>query len=269
MICFPNAKINLGLSITEKRSDGMHNIESCFIPIPLFDILEIQPSNRFSIRNYGIPIPGRSDDNLILKAWKLLLSVRNDISPVKVLLYKNIPIGSGLGGGSSDAAFFLTAMNNIFSLGFSSVELQSLSLKVGADCPFFIKNRVSIASGMGNVFSYIENPVRGLHITIVFPNIQISSKESYSKIDKVSNSNLIKVLNNNKSMWKNELKNDFEEFVFNNFSSINTIKDELYREGAIYASLTGSGSAIYALSKKPISIKRFNDKYRVWSGRIE
>jgi len=195
-----------------------------------------------------------------------LLSVRKEIKPVKILLYKNIPIGSGLGGGSSNATFFLVAMNSLFSLGFSSDEIQFLSSKIGADCPFFVKNEVTFAKGVGNIFSSIENPVYGMHITIVFPNVHISSKDVYSKIKQVNISNLSTVLNNEKSTWKSELKNELEEIVFDDFSNIKKIKDLLYDSGALYASLTGSGSAIYALSDKPIDIKKIPNKYSVWSG---
>ncbi len=268
MISFPNAKINLGLSVIIKRADGMHDIETCYVPVPMFDILEILPSKSFDITYYGLPIPGNTNDNLIVKAWNELLSKKWNLAPVKVSLYKNIPIGSGLGGGSSNAAFFLKAVNNLLSLGFSTVELLNMSSKIGADCSFFINNKITFAEGIGNVFSPIENIVQGMFISIVFPDIHISSKEAYSKIEQFGNFDLIEVLGGKKSNWRSYLKNDFENVIFRKFPEIEKIKHALYDLGATYSSLTGSGSAVYAISEKPIDLNKFKDKYRVWTGIV-
>lgn len=268
MICFPNAKINLGLSVIKKRFDGMHNIETCYVPIPLSDILEIQQSDSFSLNHFGLPLSCKSDDNLIVKAWNLLSSVKKNIKPVEVCLYKNIPIGSGLGGGSSNAAFFLKSMNSLFSLGFSTSDLELLADRIGADCPFFIKNKATIATGKGNIFSPIENPVHGMFITVVFPNVHMSSRDAFSMIKPDENSNLITVLSGKRSSWKSDLKNDFEGIMVRIFPEMNNIKNLLYKSGAVYASLTGSGSALYALSAKPLNTKVFEDKYRVWTGIV-
>ncbi len=193
MICFPNAKINLGLSVTEKRADGMHNIETCYVPIPIFDILEIQPSKSFSLENMGLPLLDSINDNLIVRAWNLLSSVKN-IDPVKVCLYKNIPLGSGLGGGSSNAAFFLKAINELCSVGLSITDMELLATEIGADCPFFIRNETVMATGTGNIFSPNNNPVSGMFITVVFPQVHISSKDGFSKIDSKKSSKMITVL---------------------------------------------------------------------------
>ena len=268
MISFPNAKINLGLSVINKRADGMHDIETCYVPVPIFDILEILPSKSFDITYYGLPILGNPNDNLIVKAWNELLSEKRNLAPVKVSLYKNIPIGSGLGGGSSNAAFFLKAVNNLLSLGLSNVELQNMASKIGADCSFFINNKITFAEGIGNVFSPTENIVQGMFISIVFPDIPISSKGSYSKIEQFGDSDLIEVLVGKKSNWKSYLKNDFENTLFQDFPEIEKIKHTFYDLGATYSSLTGSGSAVYAISEKPIDLKKFKDKYRVWTGII-
>lgn len=269
MICFPNAKINLGLSVIEKRSDGMHNIETCFVPIPLFDILEILPSNNFSISHFGLPISGASNENLIVKAWNLLLSIKTNIHPVKVCLYKNIPVASGLGGGPSNAAFFLKEINQLFNLGFSSNDLELLAAKIGADCPFFIKNKTTIASGIGNIFTAIENPVSGMFVTVIFPHVRISTKGAFLKMKPKDSYNLIRILSGENFNWKNNLRNDFEEIIFKDFPEISYIKNLLYSSGAVYSSLTGSGSAVYALSSKPLDIKKFMDKYEVWTGIID
>jgi len=265
MICFPNAKINLGLSITEKRYDGMHNIETCYIPIPIYDILEIVESDSFSFVQSGILLPNNSKDNLIIKAWNLLSSITNDINPVNIYLHKNIPIGSGLGGGSSDAAFFLTSINSMQRLGLTTEELIKIASKIGADCPFFIHNKPIIATGIGNVFSPISNPVNNMYITVVFPNINISTKNAFSKIIPSKGHNLLAKLNGNNSTWRSNLKNDFEDIAFTKHPELNNIKTTLYKLGAIYASLSGSGSSIYALSAVPLNTTAFGEKYRVWS----
>jgi len=269
MICFPNAKINLGLSVLEKRTDGMHNIETCYIPIPLFDILEIKKSKDFSVTYFGLPIPGDYVDNIIVKAWNLLLSEKKNIHSVDVCLYKNIPIGSGLGGGSSNAAFFLMAMNKLLSLGFSNFDLERMAGEIGSDCPFFIVNESVIATGTGNKFSPIINPVGGMFITIVFPNINISSKDAYSKVRPAGNYILNTILSGERSSWKRDLKNDFEKTILHDFPEIEKIKGSLYNLGALYASLTGSGSAVYALSTKPLNTMVFEDQFTVWTGILD
>ena len=268
MIGFPVAKINLGLSVIEKRPDNMHNIETCYVPVPLFDVLEFYPSHKFSLKLYGLPLQGKPEENLVARAWNLVSSVIKDIIPVEVHLYKAIPPGSGLGGGSSDAAFFLKALNSSFSLGFSVSDLELLAAEIGADCPFFIKNQASIATGTGNIFSTIGNPIPGMCITIVFPEIQVSTKAAYTKIIPIKKTSLIKVLRDKKSNWKNNLKNDFEEIIFRDFPEIEEIKNLLYNSGALYASLTGSGSAVYALSTKPIDTAVFRGRYKIWTGIV-
>ena len=265
MIYFPNAKINLGLSVIKKRNDGKHNIETCYVPVPLYDVLEVIPSKKFSLKQVGVPIDCNPNNNLITKAWKLLLEFNKDITPVDVCLFKNIPVGSGLGGGSSDAAFFIKAINNSCSLGLSLSDLEHIASKVGADCPFFINNSVTIAKGVGNIFSPIINPVSGMFITIVFPNISIFSKNAYADIKPQSSQNVSLLLNGCKSIWKHELKNDFESYATTKFPELLGIKDSLYEIGAIYVSLTGSGSAIFALSDKHLNTNIFKNKYKIWS----
>lgn len=269
MICFPNAKINLGLSVVEKRSDGMHNIETCFVPIPLYDILEILPSEKFSIEHFGLPIPEALSDNLIVRAWNLISSIKPNIPPVQVCLFKNIPIASGLGGGSSDAAFFIKEVNKLFDLGFSLVDMELLAAKVGADCPFFIENKTTLASGIGNKFTAIENPVSGMFVTVIFPQVQISTNDAFSKLNLKESTGLDKVLYDNPSTWKSNLKNDFEELVFKDYPEIYNLKNQLYKSGALYSSLTGSGSAIYALSREPLEIIELEENNTVWSGFID
>jgi len=265
MICFPNAKINLGLSVIERRPDGMHNIKTCYIPISIYDILEIQPSNKFSLVQSGLPLDCSANDNLINKVWNLLLNIKGDIKPVKVLLYKNIPVGSGLAGGSSDAAFFMKAINQLYSLNLSISELEILASKIGADCPFFIKNKPTIATGIGNIFAPLNNPIQNMYLAVIFPNKNISTKKAFGGIIPSKCLDLSLVINGKKPDWKNKLKNDFEAITMDNFPEIQIIKNALYKLGAMYVSITGSGSAIYALSSKPIDLSGLDNKYRVWS----
>ncbi len=265
MIYFPNAKINLGLSVLEKRPDGMHNIETCLIPISIHDVMEIQPSSSFSLVQLGLPLDCNAKDNLISKAWDLLLSIKKDIKPVRVLLYKSIPVGSGLGGGSSDAAFFLKAMNSIQSLGLTTTELEDLAVKVGSDCPFFIRNETAIATGIGNILRPVNNPIQNLYLTVVFPNLKILTTDAYGSVNSRISSDLSLAIVGNKLNWRNSLKNVFEEIAIEYFPEIQIIKNALYESGAIYVSLTGSGSALYALSTKPIAPNIFSNEYKVWS----
>ncbi len=272
MICFPNAKINLGLSIIDKRADGMHNIETCMMPVPVYDILEIKSSKEFSIVNSGIPISSNTEDNIISKTWEQLISINKKIPPVDVFLYKNIPIGSGLGGGSSDAAFFLKAINKLVSLQLSFEEMEGIMKRVGADSPFFIRNETAIATGVGDMLCPIENPLRNMYITIVYPNTIISTDKAYSRFEMyknelspVSTDCLRSIIAADINDWKNELKNDFEFLFLKDFPEISEIKDTLYNRGAIYSSLTGSGSAIYSVSSKPLNVDDLKGKYLTFS----
>ncbi len=263
MICFPNAKINIGLYVTGRRHDGMHNIETCFLPIPFYDILEIRKSKKFSIKCFGEEIP--ENENIILKAWDLINTIKKNIQPVEVILYKNIPVGAGLGGGSSDVAFFLKALNTYYSLKISFVKLERIASQLGADSSFFIKNIPVIASGIGNVFTPINNPVANKQITLVVPKFRMSTKEAYSIIKPTNRSNIISIIESSINDWNKTLINDFEEIVFEKFPQLNSIKSVLYEAGAFYASLTGSGSGIYALSEKQLNINHLKKDYAVWS----
>ena len=265
MICFPNAKINLGLSVKEKRIDNMHNIETCLLPIPLCDILEIKQADRFSLKILGLDIEGNERENSIVVAWEALLPESNKVQPVSVLLYKNIPAGSGLGGGSSDAAFFIKAINTLYSLDFTNEFMESLALEIGSDCPFFIQNKPVIATGIGNVFNEIKNPISNKYITVVFPKFSISTQSAYSKVVPSGDQSIDSVLQNGISEWKNLLRNDFENNVFIDFPELLEIKRLFYENGAEYASLTGSGSSIYAISLLPIKIEAIDADYNTWS----
>ncbi len=248
MLFFPNAKINIGLNITSKRADGYHNLESIFYPIALRDILEIIPSKQLCFVSTGLSIPVQ--DNLCLKAYELI-KIHYGITPVSIHLHKNIPIGSGLGGGSSDAAFTLIALNTIFELGLEKDELKKMASKLGADCPFFIENTPSLASGIGELLNPSDLDLSNYHLLVVKPDIFISTKKAFSAVvpqkPTLSLEEEIKI-----PIEKWTLKNDFEDSIFTQYPELLEIKKSLIRAGALYASMSGSGSSIYGIfSQKP------------------
>jgi len=268
MIVFPNAKINLGLAVTEKRSDGYHNLESIFIPIALCDALEIIPSQTFTIKNYGFTINGDIEQNLCYKAFKLL---QNDfrIPPVTIILHKNIPMGAGLGGGSSDAAFTLKTLNQLFDLNLSLSQLSHYAKLLGSDCNFFIENIPAFATEKGDVLTPLSFPFNEIYIVIVKNNIHISTSQAYQNIIPQKTSYSFKEIIEQVSFdeWKYYFFNDFEKSAFIQYPQLKSLKDFLYEQGAFYASMTGSGSAIYGLFKSEPYISL--DNTFVWKGKIE
>lgn len=254
MIAFPNAKINIGLNIIEKRKDGFHNIESIFYPIfDLVDILEIielktKSSPQFS--SSGISIPGEASFNLCLKAYNLLKE-EYDIPIVAIHLHKIIPIGAGLGGGSADAAFTLKLLNDLFKLNLSDEILIEYARKLGSDCAFFIKNKPLYAFGKGDEFEDINLNLSTYKIKIEYPSIHIGTAEAYKGIKPFkSKLQLKEIINQPINSWKKSIKNDFESSIFLNYPEIEQLKLKFYEEGAVYTSMTGSGSAVYGIFKK-------------------
>lgn len=259
MITFPNAKINLGLNITEKRPDGYHNLETIFYPVPLEDALEIHVQNnyqlstfnsqpvKFSLHQTGIEIIGNAEDNLVVKAY-LLLNKEFDLPPIDIHLYKHIPSGAGLGGGSSDAAFMLKLLNERFELKLTDKKLEEYAAKLGADCAFFIKNAPTYAEGIGNIFSSLSLSLKDYQILLVKPNIFVSTKEAFSLIKPHKPEYSLKeIITRPVSEWKEQMMNDFEASVFPQYPVIGKIKEKLYQNGAIYAAMSGSGSSVFGL----------------------
>jgi 4-diphosphocytidyl-2-C-methyl-D-erythritol kinase len=247
MLVFPNAKINLGLDIIEQRDDGFHNIESCFYPVPWFDALEVIESNKLNFSSSGLEIPG--ENNICLTAYELLKQ-DFDLPPVNIHLLKNIPIGAGLGGGSADGAFMLKLLNTKFSLNISEAKLQQYAARLGSDCPFFIDNTASFVEGTGDVFSSINMDLKGLFIAIVYPEIHIDTTRAYKDITPSVLKLALKDTLQNSPMkdWSDKITNDFEA---NASETVLEIKKYLYAQGALYASMTGSGSAVYGLYDAP------------------
>ncbi len=248
MISYPNAKINLGLNVVEKRSDGFHNIETLFVPyFGLADVLEIVYSDKPQMFQYGLKYNGDPYDNLCLKAYRLL-STSYKLPPVAIHLYKKIPVGAGLGGGSSDAAFTLMMLNRLFSLGIDREFLAGYANELGSDCSFFISNKPVMARGKGDVISPFDLDLSRYRIEIVNPGIFISTKEAYAGIvPAVPPVPLAEVLSRPVSEWKSLLANDFEKSIFTMYPRLADIKQSFYDRGAIYASMSGSGSSIYGI----------------------
>ena len=253
MIVFPNAKINIGLNIIEKRNDGFHNLESIFYPVnDLFDVLEVvkNSENQLKFSTSGIKIPGDFSTNLCVKAYQLLQQDFS-ISAVKIHLHKVIPIGAGLGGGSADAAFMLKMLNELFELNLTNNQLISYAKKLGSDCAFFINNKPVYAFHKGDDFEDVALDLSSYEIKIAYPNIHIATAEAYrGVIAKKSTTNLKTLIQTSIQTWKSTLKNDFEASIFLNFPKIEKAKNDMYQKGALYASMTGSGSAVYGIFKK-------------------
>jgi len=252
MLTFPNAKINLGLNITAKREDGYHDIESCFYPIPLEDALEIIPSDILKFSSTGIPIPGNSKDNLVLKAYHLI-NANYKIPAVEIILHKNIPMGAGMGGGSADGAFMLSLLDEYFKLNISTEKLETYALQLGSDCPFFIENKPKLVSGRGEIVKNTQLDLSGYYLALVYPDIHISTTEAYSGIIPQTPEASVKEIIEDYPIekWKGLLKNDFEEGIFDKHPQLNEIKNEFYEKGAIYSSMTGSGSTLFGIFKNP------------------
>jgi 4-diphosphocytidyl-2-C-methyl-D-erythritol kinase len=251
LIIFPNCKINLGLNITGKRADGYHNIETVFYPIQLKDVLEVVENpggTDFEFHSSGISIPGEQSKNLCRKAWQLLKKDFAFIPPIQTFLHKAIPIGAGLGGGSSNGAFTLQLLNQKFRLGLSAAELQQYALQLGSDCPFFIHNKPCMASGRGEILEPLQLDLHAYHIAIVNPGIHISTAWAFSQIapsDPLLP--LSDIVGRPIASWKDHLVNDFEAPVFREYPQIEELKKRLYADGALFASMTGTGSTVYGI----------------------
>ena len=258
MIVFPHAKINLGLKVTERRPDGYHNLETLFYPIGLTDILEVLPGSFFSFGSSGIPIDAGPDKNLAVKAYHLLKSAY-DLPPVRIHLHKAIPFGAGLGGGSSDAAFMLRLLNQMFGLGLSADTLRTCAAQLGADCPFFIENQPALGTGTGNELTPVSLDLSGFYFLLVKPPFGVSTAEAYRAIQPGKNEvPLSGCLNVPVENWKDFLVNDFEKPVFGMYPEIGRLKQLLYENGAIYASMSGSGSAVFGLFREKPDVGRYN-----------
>jgi len=254
MILFPKAKINLGLNVISKREDGFHNIESIFYPISLHDVLEVIPSDTagIDISITGIIPDGEPSENLVVKGYKEVAK-KFTIPGVKVHLHKNIPMGAGLGGGSSDAAEMVKMLNLLFNLSMSTGDMKTIVSNLGSDCAFFIEGLPSLATGKGELLERNDLDLSSYHIGIVYPNVHVNTREAYSGIIPASPVGPLQdIVKQNISFWKEYLMNDFELTVFSKYPQISEAKTYLYDSGALYASMSGSGSCCYGIFKDKI-----------------
>ncbi len=254
MLIFPNAKLNLGLNVVKKRGDGFHDIESVFYPIFWQDALEIienkDTNPPFAYSQSGLFIDAKPEENLIYKTWQLINQTKK-LPNIKVHLHKNIPMGAGLGGGSANVAFFINSVNTLFNLNFTEIEKIEIASKIGSDCAFFIKNKPVFAQGKGNEFSDITINLNKHYILVVFPDIHSNTKEAYSGLTpKLPQQNLKTVIENTPvENWNENVTNDFEQSIFKKYPAIEEVKSTLYKYNALYASMSGSGSAVYGIFK--------------------
>jgi 4-diphosphocytidyl-2-C-methyl-D-erythritol kinase len=274
MIVFPNAKINIGLNIIEKRSDGFHSIESVFYPVKLHDALEViensdKASGQIIFTSSGIEIPGTANENLCCKAYHLI-NTEYPLPKIKIHLHKHIPIGAGLGGGSADAAFFIRLVNDKFELGLSWGEMHNYARQLGSDCSFFITNKPVFAEGVGDKYESIQLNLSNYYMALIYPNIHINTATAYSGVTpkKPLRSLESDCVNLPVEEWKNTVHNQFEDSIFPQYPELKKIKENLYSLGALYAAMSGSGSSVYGIFKEKTDLKKHFDNYFVYEGRL-
>jgi 4-diphosphocytidyl-2-C-methyl-D-erythritol kinase len=253
MIAFSSCKINLGLHIINKREDGFHNIETIFYPFEWNDVIEILPSEKLEIEIIGRAIDGEIQNNFCIKAY-YLLKKDFDLNPVKFIVLKNIPLGAGLGGGSSNAANTLKLLNQYFKLNLSNDQLKKYASSIGSDCSFFIDSLPSYATGRGEILEPIDVKIDANYLAVIFPAVHVNTAWAYQTFSKEKlysqSKDLKKIISSPISTWKAELTNDFEKVVFPSHPGIEAIKHKLYSEGSLYASMSGSGSSLFAFFEK-------------------
>lgn len=266
MVAFPGCKLNLGLHILAKRPDGYHTINTCFYPLPWTDVLEFLPSPSWAFAQSGLTIPGGEGDNLCVKAHHLL-DLDFHLPPVQGQLHKIIPMGAGLGGGSADAAHSLRLLNDIFSLALSRERLTAYARQLGSDCTFFIQDQPAFGAGRGDDLEPIELTLKGLYLVVISPLIHVSTAMAYASVTPApAAEDLRTVLRQPVAEWKARLVNDFEPSVFHRYPELQNIKQHLYSMGAVYASLSGSGSSLFGLFDRPVAREVDFPGVPGWSG---
>lgn len=267
MIVFPHCKINIGLRILRKRPDGFHDLETIFCPLAINDALEVQSPGTLQFTSSGIAVPGKVEDNLCLKAWRLLKADFPDLPEVNIHLHKNIPIGAGLGGGSSDAAFMLKLLNEKFNLGLHTGRLTDYAAMLGSDCPFFIADRPVYATGRGEKMIEIVLEIYKYSLLLVYPGIHVNTGWAFSQITpQEPEISIMKGIPQPVSAWKDIMINDFEAPVFKAHPVLGQIKERLYDAGALYATMSGSGSTMVGVfPKNKIADLSWEAGYRVFT----
>lgn len=268
MIYKAPAKINVGLDILNKRSDGFHTLESLFVPLPFYDLIEFREHSTFELTNTGINIDCPPEQNLLYKTWQALQQQFN-IPPVQIHLHKQIPYGAGLGGGSSDATTLLMALNTFFELKLTREDLHKIAKKLGSDCPFFLYGKPMFTKGIGDEFEPTPIDLRGLYYALFVPDTPVSTPWAYSKITPLKPEVPLKQrLLMPMRLWQTHIQNAFEPAIFQAYPKIERLKNQLIAAGADYASLSGSGSAVYAISKRPLPIGKMSDTPLVSHGQL-
>jgi 4-diphosphocytidyl-2-C-methyl-D-erythritol kinase len=272
MVVFPKAKINIGLRIVEKRPDGFHNIETFFYPVDLSDALEfvVRKDNRRhdTLRVTGLMEDNDPENNLVMKAVRLMRH-SFDFPGIRIHLHKNIPVGAGLGGGSSDAAWMLRALNRYFGFGLNSEELRSFAGRLGSDAPFFIDSTPSFAEGVGNILSELQLDLSKYHIVILYPNLKSSTAEAYAGCEPCPTGlPLRQLLSLPVTEWRGRVVNDFEQNIFRLYPLVGRLQAILYEAGAIYASMSGSGSAVYGIFREGPELPREISPYILNTGDL-
>jgi 4-diphosphocytidyl-2-C-methyl-D-erythritol kinase len=270
MLCFPKAKINIGLNILERRPDHFHNIETIFYPVLLSDILEMirfdRKSSKVDLKITGMAIPGDPETNLCVRAYHLLDQFF-DLPPVTIYLHKLIPMGAGLGGGSSDGASALVLLNQLFELGLSDEQLVGYASKLGSDCTFFIRNKPAFGTEKGNILTDIPLDLSGKYMVLVKPNVFVSTAEAYQGVvPSKPEYSLPDLIKRPMVEWKHAIKNDFEESILHKYPEIKSVKEMLYKQGAVYSSMTGSGSAVYGIFEGEVQLKNCFPGMFYWRG---
>ena len=263
MVIFPPCKINLGLRILRKRTDGFHDLETVFYPVPLNDILELtrttDPSQTFLFEQTGLPVSGWPEDNICFKAWKKIKEQFPDIPGLRLQLHKNIPMGAGLGGGSSDGAYTLRLINDFLQLGVSKEQLHVWALELGSDCPFFIEEGPCVATGRGEILEPIAFSLKDYYLVLVNPGIHVNTGWAFSQLTLTPQMGLDfrEIILQPIEKWQRQLTNDFEGPVFHHFPAIGAIKNDLINLGARYASMSGSGSTVFGLFDQEPRLPKF------------
>ncbi|NJN41609.1 MAG: 4-(cytidine 5'-diphospho)-2-C-methyl-D-erythritol kinase [Flammeovirgaceae bacterium] len=257
------------MHIIDRLPDGYHQIETCYYPVPWSDVLEVVPAEKFSFTSSGEIIPGNPEDNLCVKAYREIQKNHN-LSPIAIHLHKIIPSGAGLGGGSSDASFCLRILNSVFDLSCTSEEMISYAGRLGSDCAFFLEDSPKIGTGKGDLLTRIDINLKNFYLVIIKPPLHISSSEAYGLITPskpgTSIRNIIREIPI--TSWKKELVNNFEEPIFQKYPELKKIKDRLYLKGAVYASMSGSGSSLYGIFTSQIDLEKEFPGCNYWAGKL-
>ena len=264
MLAFANAKINIGLNVTEKLASGYHNIQTVFYPVKIHDVVEITDAAELSCQVAGIEIDGKAEDNICYKAFKLI-QADFDIPNQQITILKHIPVGAGLGGGSSDAAHLIKLLDKKFALGLTVMQMEQYASRLGADCAFFVENKPVYAYGKGDQFKPLTLDLSRYNIILVKPDIHVSTAEAYAgMVPQLQEENLPNLVAGPIINWKKAVKNDFEQMVFQKYPEIGGVKNTLYDHGALYAAMSGSGSSVFGIFDKEVDLEILSEKYKIY-----